>query len=68
MAWYASQRKHKLTIPLSVFTNIATFQTSSGLTRFEAFCAEAGFEMENEDELPLFLYEANMISNRERAQ
>eukprot|EP00978_Attheya_sp_CCMP212_P008439 scaffold19845_cov34-Attheya_sp.AAC.5 len=52
-------------IPLSVSTNVATFQTSPGFSWFTAFYAEAGFETENDDKLLLFLYEANMVSDDE---
>eukprot|EP00978_Attheya_sp_CCMP212_P025957 scaffold84501_cov28-Attheya_sp.AAC.2 len=63
---YWNQHKHKLTIPLSVATNVATFRTAPGYGKFDAFCAEAGFTSVDDEEPPLFpCQEANLISNDE---
>ncbi len=63
---YWNQHKHKLTIPLSVATNVATFRTAPGYGKFDAFCAEAGFTSVEDEEPPLFLcQEANYISDDE---
>eukprot|EP00978_Attheya_sp_CCMP212_P032841 scaffold129914_cov59-Attheya_sp.AAC.1 len=63
---YWNQHKHKLTIPLSVATNVATFRTAPGYGKFDAFCAEAGFTSVDDEEPPLFLcQEANLISDDE---
>jgi hypothetical protein len=36
---YYGQRKHRLTIPLTKTTNVATFYLASGYSKFQAFCA-----------------------------
>ena len=41
---YWKQRKHKLTIPLSGDTNVATFYLAPGYKQFHAFCAEADLQ------------------------
>eukprot|EP00978_Attheya_sp_CCMP212_P030428 scaffold111925_cov48-Attheya_sp.AAC.1 len=63
---YWNQHKHRLTIPLSVATNVATFRTAPGYRKFDAFCAEAGFTSVDDEEPLLFLcQEANLISDDE---
>jgi hypothetical protein len=46
---YWNQQNNKLTVPLSVATNVAMFQSAPGYQHFEAFCAEAGLDTYSED-------------------
>jgi hypothetical protein len=59
------QRKHKLTIPLSRYNNVATFNLAPGYTKFMGFCAEAEVDYAAEQLDPIICYPAQTVSDDE---
>lgn len=59
---YWNQRKHKLTIPLAPTNNVATLRLAPGYTKYQAFCAEAGYD---DDDEPVVAQPATLISDDE---
>jgi hypothetical protein len=59
---YWNQQNCKLTVPLSVATNVSTFQSAPGYQHFEAFCAEAGMDPYTEDAAVL-AFPAGIVSD-----
>jgi hypothetical protein len=59
---YWGQRKHKLTIPLTKTTNVATFHLVPGFSKFQAFYAEAKLTKYDESEL---IVDSTLISDDE---
>ena len=53
------------TIPLDRMTNVATFNSASGSSKFMAFCTEAGFRNPSEDLEPISYPAVNYISDEE---
>jgi hypothetical protein len=47
---YWGQRKHRLAIPLTKTTNVASFYLAPGYSKFQAFCAEAKLAKHDECE------------------
>ncbi len=60
-----NQRKHKLTILLSKETNISTFFSAPGFTRYSTFSQEAKISPEIEDVAPIMDYELEIETTSE---
>lgn len=57
-------RNFKKTIPLDPVTNVATCRTAPGFSKFEAFCAEAGFD-DDDSSGEILAYDSNLVSDDE---
>jgi hypothetical protein len=60
-----NQRKHKLTIPLSRTSNVATYNLAPGYTKFMSFCAEAEVDYRAEQDYPIICLPAQAVSDDE---
>jgi hypothetical protein len=61
------QRKCKLTVPLGRNDNVATFSLADGFKSFEAFCAEAEVDYQQEQVNPIIAIPAHAVSNDEES-
>ena len=63
LQWEGQGKKCTLTIPLTKDTNVATFSTAPGYSRFEAFCTE--IEAVNDEDNVIYAEPSTMVSDDE---
>ena len=61
-----NQRKHRLTVPLSEHNNCATFHLAPGYSKYVAFCAESGVDIDTYDQDPI-VHDTQVVTDDEES-